>query len=120
MAQEIYVITVLVIVVAAIVYYLTSTRKKVKEVVTNEVSIQEAPKEEIKPEVAAPVQLELTRVRGIGPKWSEKLKAVGIDDVRELAKCDPKNLAENVGVSEKITSRWVKNANELLSLSNPE
>lgn len=60
--------------------------------------------------------MDITLVRGIGPKWSEEMKAAGIDSVHELAECDPKNLAQEVGISEKMASAWIENANEILLL----
>jgi large subunit ribosomal protein L15 len=59
-------------------------------------------------------EIALTAVRGIGVKRSEKLKEVGINAVEDLAKCATKDLAEKVGVSEKIALAWIENANELL------
>ena len=62
------------------------------------------------------LDMDITLVRGIGPKWSEEMKAAGIDSVHELAKCDPEDLAQEVGISEKKASAWIENANEILLL----
>lgn len=62
-----------------------------------------------------PVQpLELTRVRGIGPKWSVKLKEAGVNFVQNLASMKAKELAKKIGASEKIVSKWIARAKELV------
>jgi DNA-directed RNA polymerase specialized sigma subunit len=43
------------------------------------------------------------------------LKVIGIDSVKKLAESDPKEIAEKLGVSEKRFSRWIENANNLLT-----
>jgi len=63
----------------------------------------------------AKAEIILTDVRGIGRKRSEKLRDIGINSVEDLAKCKIRDLAEKVGVSEKIVSTWIENASELLS-----
>jgi len=62
----------------------------------------------------ADLGMDITLVRGIGPKWSGEMKAVGIDSIHELAECDPEDLAQEVGISEKMASTWIENANEIL------
>jgi len=80
-----------------------------------EKAIQSTTKDE-KPEVrVVKVGMSLTDVRGIGRKRSEKLRDIGIDSVEDLAKCKINDLVEKIGVSEKIVSTWIENANELLS-----
>ena len=70
-----------------------------------------------RPRARAPsLDFDITLVRGIGPKWSEEMKAIGIDSVHELVECSPEDLAQEVGVSEKTASAWIENANEVLSL----
>lgn len=108
---EIYVGVIVVIALAAILYYYFVLAKRGKKEVTAEVSIQKSPtmKEE-RSEIR-----DLTKVRGIGPKSSKRLKDVGIDSVNDLAECDPKDLMRKIGVSEKIASRWIRGAKDLLS-----
>jgi len=96
----------------------TLAGKKRKGAVGKETAIQEAliEGEEEKAEVKAPeAPIDLTIVRGIGPKWSEKLKAAGINSTKDLAECNSEDLAKKIMVSEKMASRWIKNANEFLS-----
>lgn len=61
--------------------------------------------------------VDLTSIQGIGPKRSETLRNMGISSVQDLAKWEPKDLAEKTGVSEKRTSRWIQSARQLLSAS---
>ena len=63
------------------------------------------------------LDMDITLVKGIGPKWSEEMKAAGINSVHELAKCDPEDLAQEVGIPEKKASAWIENANEILLLT---
>lgn len=57
------------------------------------------------PSVAAP-----TKVKGIGEKRAEQLRALGINSVEDLAKASAKDLATKLQISPKITRRWVRNA----------
>lgn len=105
-------VIVVVVIVIAVALYFALVRRKEEEVVAEAV-IEEV---EEKPVIEAPeIAIDLTEVRGIGQKRSEQLKAAGIDSVKDLAEYSPKDLADKVGVSEKIVSRWIKNAKETLS-----
>lgn len=59
--------------------------------------------------------LALTAVKGIGQKSSEQLKAAGFDTIKALVESDPEQIAEKLGVSAKKASKWIENANNLLS-----
>jgi large subunit ribosomal protein L15 len=66
--------------------------------------------------VSAPAAVEgvaLTTIKGIGPKRAETLRRIGIRSVDDLAKWEPKALAEKAEVSEKRTSTWIQNARQL-------
>lgn len=65
-------------------------------------------------EVAAPVIMQLTEVRGIGEKRAEQLRTLGISSVENLAKASAKDLASKLKVSPKITGKWIENAKKLL------
>jgi hypothetical protein len=54
--------------------------------------------------------MKLTRVKGIGPKSSKKLIGLGITSVAALAEWTANELAQKVGVSEKLTAKWITNA----------
>lgn len=56
----------------------------------------------------------LTRVKGIGEKRAEQLKALGISTVADLSAASAEELAEQLQISSKITNQWVKNARNLL------
>ena len=110
-------IVIVIVVAAAIAYYYNLAKKGRRgETALQETRVEEAPVEEETPETAAPETfIELTEVKGIGPKWSERLKSAGVKSADELARCDSKDLAKKLGVSEKIVSRWIRNANEILA-----
>ena len=58
----------------------------------------------------------LVNVKGIGKVTAAKLKAVGINNARDLANCDLKELVTK-GFSETTLSRWKQNAQHLLESS---
>ncbi len=55
---------------------------------------------------------DLTMVKGIGPRYAERLKALGIDSVMALRDYDVTILAQTLGISEKTVADWVANAKE--------
>ncbi|MFP3985567.1 MAG: helix-hairpin-helix domain-containing protein [Candidatus Bathyarchaeia archaeon] len=56
---------------------------------------------------------DLTQVKGIGEKRAKQLETIGITIVADLAAVSGEELAEKLGVSHKITSRWIKSAKNL-------
>jgi predicted flap endonuclease-1-like 5' DNA nuclease len=56
----------------------------------------------------------MTKVKGIGPKWSKRLIAADINHVDNLANYHVKDLAKKIGVSEKTATKWIENAKALL------
>lgn len=68
-------------------------------------------------EEVAPPLIELTKVKGIGEKRTEQLKALGITSVEDLAKASARDLAANLKISPKITGRWIENAKKLVEKS---
>jgi len=77
---------------------------------------QTATVEEKAEEIAA-AGTPLTMVRGIGEKRSEQLRALGINNVEELAKASPEELASKLKISPKITQKWIENAKKLAEKS---
>jgi predicted flap endonuclease-1-like 5' DNA nuclease len=65
----------------------------------------------------APQKMELTKVKGIGEKRAEQLKALDIRSVEDLTKASVEDLAEKLKISPKITGRWIENAKKLLEKS---
>lgn len=59
-------------------------------------------------------ELELTGIKGIGSKRAEKLKAVGVNTLSDLAASSAKDLSQKTGISEKIVSRWIEEARETI------
>lgn len=58
--------------------------------------------------------LELTEVKGIGVKRAERLKALGILNIEDLAKASAEDLASKLKISPKITKKWIEEAKNLL------
>jgi predicted flap endonuclease-1-like 5' DNA nuclease len=84
---------------------------------TPAVSVPEVVKEqkiEVPPAVIAPSVLELTQVKGIKEKRSQQLKALGINNVEDLARASATDLAAKLKISPKITEKWIENAKQLL------
>ena len=93
---------------------------------TMETPAVEAPKEE---KIEMPVEakmieaptpppaiptIELTRVKGIGEKRATQLKALGINNVDELAKISAEDVAKKLEISPKIVEKWISGAKELV------
>ncbi len=76
------------------------------------------PKRELRSSIEVPSTveslMELTQVKGIGAKRAEQLKAVGVITVADLSTASAEELAKKLQVSSKITSRWIKDARDLL------
>ena len=61
---------------------------------------------------------DLDELNGIGPKYKEMLKSVGVDSIKELRHRNPANLKEMieerhgavVGLSEHETQSWIDEA----------
>ena len=58
--------------------------------------------------------MELTRVKGIGERRAEQLKALGIATVTDLSAAAAEELAEKLQISSKITNRWIAEARRQL------
>ena len=74
--------------------------------------VTEVVEEKIPAEIALP-KVELTKVKGIGEKRAEQLKALGISNMDDLAKASADDLAAKLKVSPKITGKWIENAKQL-------
>ena len=59
-------------------------------------------------------ELELTGIKGIGSKRADELRAVGVNTVSDLATYSTKDLSQKTGISEKIVSRWIEKAKEII------
>ena len=62
-------------------------------------------------------RLRLTKIRGIGQKRAGQLKALGINNLMDLANASPKDLAAKLNVSPKMTGRWIDSAKQLTGKS---
>lgn len=81
---------------------------------THETVIQKPPAATIEAPAATATALELTQVKGIGEKRAAQLKALGINNVSDLAKASAEDIAEKLQISPKITQKWIDNAQELV------
>ncbi|MEM2102553.1 MAG: helix-hairpin-helix domain-containing protein [Candidatus Bathyarchaeia archaeon] len=54
------------------------------------------------------------KIKGIGPRRLAQLKTLQITSVEELAKWSAADLAAKIGVSTKITAKWIEEARRLL------
>ncbi len=61
----------------------------------------------------ATAALELMQVKGIGEKRATQLKALGINNVDDLAKASAEDIAKKLQISPKITQKWIDSAKEL-------
>ena len=64
-------------------------------------------------EVTSPLESELMEIKGIGAKRAAQLKALGINNIDDLAKVSGEDLAKGLQISPKITEKWVAGAKEL-------
>ena len=64
-------------------------------------------------EVTSPLESELMEIKGIGEKRAAQLKALGINNIDDLAKVSGEDLAKGLQISPKITEKWVAGAKEL-------
>jgi predicted flap endonuclease-1-like 5' DNA nuclease len=65
------------------------------------------------PEAPATPTIELTEVKGIGEKRAAQLKALGINNIDELAKASAEDIATKLKISPKIVKKWITGAKEL-------
>lgn len=61
--------------------------------------------------------IQLTDVKGIGPKRLDQLKGLGISTVDDLSRASVNDLAKQLNVSPKVTAKWVDGAKELAQKS---
>jgi len=75
--------------------------------------------ESMKSEPSLPIDkiktVELTEVKGIGPKSMEKLVKTGIKSANELVVTDPERVADIIGTSKDRASILIENALSLLN-----
>ena len=69
---------------------------------------------EVKEPRESKLGIELTEIKGIGPKNAKKLEAAGVKTVSDLAKRSAKNLSEKTGIPIETISKWIVQANEMI------
>jgi len=102
MSLELFIVLVLIIGIAIVGSILVLAIKNPKPTSTDE-AFEEALQE-----------LELTGIKGIGSKRAEKLKAVGVNTVSDLAASSARDLSQKTGIPEKTISRWIGQAKEII------
>lgn len=68
--------------------------------------------------MAGHVENDLANLKGIGPKYAEMLKSIGVDSIKELRHRNPAHLKEMiesrhghvVGLSEQEAQTWIDEA----------
>ena len=105
---------------------ITMTRTGEKQAPEPEAEVEEpkAEAEEPKAEVTEPKvvsksvapkrRLELAEIKGVGQATEEKLKEAGYKTVNSVAKADPAKLSKKAGISEKVASKLIDSARELV------
>ena len=127
--QFTYVITLTILGVVFLGIGYSMRPKPVTIMETKQLQVSETKEAEAGPEAAPKVEseakvmvtaaeeetvLELTSVKGIGPKRAEQLKSIGIQSAEELANKSSEELAEKLKVSAKIAEKWIKAAKKLV------
>ncbi len=56
---------------------------------------------------------DLTKVKGIGPVYAERLAAAGFDTFAALRSAGPEALGDAAGVSAETAAKWVRAASQL-------
>lgn len=75
----------------------------------------EAKEPKVEPKSAAPKRrLELAEIKGVGQATEEKLKEAGYKTVNSVAKADPAKLSKKAGISERVASKLIDSAKELV------
>ena len=74
------------------------------------------------PQLSLPVipPIEVTEVRGVGPKRAKQLGELGIKTAQDLAKTTATTLAAKTELSTKITRKWVRRAKKLIKEASQE
>ena len=100
--------------------YTQRPKPEAKSMETTAPPTVETVREEEKPAVITepmPPVSELTKVKGIGVKRADQLKALGINSIGDLANASAKDLAAKLEISPKITTKWIENAKALTEKS---
>jgi len=98
---ELFIVMVVIMAIAIVATIIVATTRKPKPTTLGE-AFEEALQD-----------LELTAIRGIGPKRVEELNAAGVNTVLHLATTSAKDLAQKTGISEKTISRWIAQARKI-------
>ncbi|MFQ6063974.1 MAG: helix-hairpin-helix domain-containing protein [Candidatus Bathyarchaeia archaeon] len=73
-----------------------------------------APPQIPQPKKAVTSPIDITKIKGIGPKRAEQLRTLGINTAQDLAETTATTLAAKTELSPKITSGWIREAKRLV------
>jgi len=96
---ELFILLIVVVDIVIVCVIIVAAMKKLQPT-SREEEVKEAKQE-----------IELTEIKGIGPRKAKELKAVGVNTVLDLAKSSAKDLSQKTGIPEKTISRWIARAN---------
>jgi len=116
--SEVFFALILILIAVTIIAIILITQKKGKRKSDSTPHFKEIPEtitdkkmhSSEEPEIPQNI-MELEDLKGIGTKTAEKLKAANIKTVSDLAKGSAKILSQKTGISEKLLSKWIKQAN---------
>lgn len=77
----------------------------------------ETPEKEVKSveeDVAPLSQLDLSEIKGVGSATEEKLKEAGYETVKSVSEADVGNFSEKTGISEKVATKLIESAKEIV------
>jgi len=118
--QYLYAITLLII---GIIFAITGYALRPKVTIRTRIEekrVETAEREEVSTPPAPPTipketkEVNLTEIKGIGPKRANQLKKLGISTAEDLAKMDPQELSSKVGISQTAAQRWIERAKKTL------
>lgn len=66
------------------------------------------------PEAASTPPLAVSEIKGVGDARAEMLETAGFSTVKSLAEADPEKLSEATGMSNKLSTKFIESAKELL------
>ncbi|RLI21730.1 hypothetical protein DRO54_02940 [Candidatus Bathyarchaeota archaeon] len=113
-ATQAYIVTLAVLGVIFLGAGYSMRPKAIAETEVIETEKESVTREEVVTETEVKPSLELTDVKGIGPKRAEQLKKIGIKSVEDLASESSEELSKKVNVSAKLADKWIKAAKKAL------
>lgn len=92
----------------------TFSDKPTNKLIENKIKSEITPEHNDEEPISSKPQIELTKIKGIGEKRADQLKALGIQTVNDLSNESAANIAKKLKISPKITRKWKSTAKEML------